>query len=574
MPICNYKVITIALILITLSGCATVSYLTGGESYWAKPAPVSKQAKAYSLHLSGIIHKQRGDLDQATAAWNELIEIDEHALAPYIHLINIQVRQGNNAKALTLCQQALQYFPDRAELWIVYGELSHRQGAVETAITAFMKAIELRPDDLTGYGALVELQESTNDLVATIDIYEHLIRQSPKSAALYYQLGINLAQINDTEYARKNFEKVLELEPRITRARYFLALTLFESGSYENCAAELKRYLKDRPHDTSALEYRAAALARIGRLDEARYSLELIMAGKEATKKHALQYAWILLETGQIEKAQQFSLEAEAYLFADIIFAFNLLATVPAKDRPAIPFDDTFSLDSVEMESDMFIASVMRAFGNELSGRKTLAILSVLDKVVVFSPALSLFRAHILIHLGQYEEAIAVLNLILKNDSTSKYAHYHSAIAYEKLGNLSQTEYHLRAYLDIEPNDPNVLNFLGYFYADHAIHLNDAKKLLNRALEQEPDNPFFLDSLGWLYFRQGKAKKAIKLIRRAIYNMESDDALLRGHLGDVYFFQGNITHAISEWQRAVRLDPSLKDVRTKLNEHAPAGKKE
>lgn len=567
---CSYKGILIAAVAATLTGCATVSYLAGIDTFWGDPLPVTKQGKAYALYLTGVIHERQGDMEKAADAWNGVIKLDEQALVPRLRLIGMRVRQNNNDQALALCKQTLRQFPNNAELWIVFGELNHQQGDIETAIAAFTKAIELKPEDLTGYGALVELQESTNDLVAAIDIYERLIERSPKSAALYYQLGINLAQIHDTENARKNFEKVLEMEPRITRARYFLALTLFESGAYEQCAEELKTYLLERPYDTSALEYRAAALARTGRLDEARYSLELILSGKEASKKHSLQYAWILLESDQIERAQQFALEAESYLFADIIFAHNLLSATSSKEVAILPWDDRFSLDDVETESDVFVSSIISIFGKDAAGSTVLAMLTNICDAVDFSPALTLFRGRILLYLEHHAEAAVLFESILENGITSKYAHYHCALAYEELDDLVKTEYHLRAYLELEPDDPDALNFLGYFYADHDMHLDEAEELLNRALKQDSENPFYLDSLGWLYYKKGKTDRAGELIRSAIYNMNSDDALLRDHLGDVYLLQGDTKRALSEWRRALRLEPSLDQVRDKINAHTKA----
>jgi len=564
----GYKsAIVTAATLLMLAGCATLSFITGADTYWGRTAPVTKQARAYALHIAGMMYERRGEMERAAEAWTAVINLDEMALAPRLRLIRAHLRNGDHEKALSICRDALKRLPDTAELWIVYGELNHRLGNIEEAIAAFMKTIEISPDNLTGYGALIELQESTNDLVAAIDIYEKLIERSPNSAALYYQLGINLARIKDVEYARDTFQRVLELEPRITQAHFFLALTLFELGDFERCAEEMHLYLSERPGDVAALEYRAAALARLGHLEKARYTLELLMAGNEAAPKHYLQYAWILLELEQTERAQQFALEAGAYLFADIIFACDLLRTVPLAEQPSTPWDDRFSLDDVEAESDLFIAAVLNMFDEKATSQKIFAMLDSLNDFVAFSPPLAFFRARLLLFLEQYAEAIDTLLTIHSNGVVSKHTHYHSAVAYEKSGDFQNTEKHLVAYLEINPDDPDVLNFLGYFYAEHNVHLDKAEELLNRALKQDPENPYYLDSLGWIYYKQGKAQEAEELIRRALYGMDSDDAELRDHLGDVYLLQGDTERALREWQRALRLDPSLDAVQKKIEKH-------
>ena len=556
------------LALCILAGCAAVSYLTGVDTYWGHTAPVTSQGRAYSLYIAGVIHERRGELDKAIDAWLEVIAFDEQAVSPRLRLIRAQLRRGDYEQALDFCQEALRHSPDMPELWIMYGELNHRLGNIETAITAFMKTIELRPDDLTGYGALIDLQESTNDLVAAIEIYEQLINRSPNSAALYYQLGITLARINDAEYARETFEKVLELEPRITRARFFLALVLFELEEFERCADELLIYLGERPDDGVALAYRAAALARMGYLREARRTLELLLATDEAGAKHNLQLAWVLLQLGENESAQQFALEAGAYLFADIIFAGTLLEDSASDRQPGNLWDDRYSLDEVEAECDLFIGAVLGMYGERAAGEQTLDMLDALTDAAAFSPSLTFLRARILLYLERYQEALEALESMRSKDIVSKYIHYYSAIAFEKLEDFHGTEYHLRAFLEINPDDPDVLNFLGYFYAEHNVHLDEAEALLTRALKQDPENPYYLDSLGWIYYRQGKAMEAAELIRRAIYGMESDDAELRDHLGDVYLLKGNVERALAEWRRAFRLDPSMPGVREKIEKYS------
>ncbi len=561
----NWKRIIAAFMVIGLTGCAAMSYLAGVDSHFGRYATTSQQGRAYTHYMAGIFHERRGEFHQAIASWEKVIDLDPEAQSPRLRLVRAYLQRGDYERALAYCKEALEHSPDSPELWILYGELSHRTDDIEAAIEAFMKVIALRPDDLMGYGALLELQERTNDMVAAIDIYEHLIERSPDSAALYYQLGINLARINDVEYAREMFEKVLELEPRITRARFFLALVLFEMEAFQDCAEQFSKYLVTRPGDVPAMAYRAAALSRIGQWEDARRTLELLLATGEAAPKHYLQYAWVLNQQDNAERAQQFALEAGAYLLADIIFAVDALDTTQEDDAVETIWDDRFSLDEVETESDLFVSAVLGLYGETDAARPILSMLDRLEDAVSFSPSLALFRVRVLLYLEQYHDALKILEAIREKEAESKYLHYYSAIAFDSLDDFTGTEYHLRAYLELAPDDPDVLNFLGYLYAEHDVHLDEAEALLQRALKQDPDNPFYLDSLGWIYYRQSRAEEAATLIRRAIYGMESDDAVLRDHLGDVYLLKGDVKRALGEWRRALRLDPSMQEVREKID---------
>ncbi len=552
-----------------MSGCASIGEMTGLSRYWGRPEPASKQARAYAHHLAGVVYERRGELDKAKEEWQAVSSLDQTAVAPRLRLIRLHLRQGAHDEALALCKTALEHDPQRAELWIVHGELNHRAGNIEAAIAAFKKAIELRPDDPLGYGALVELQESTNDLIAAIDIYERLIEQSPESAALYYQLGVNLARIKDCRRASEVFEKVLALEPRISRARFLLALSLFELGEFERSAEEFRLYLAERPDDAAALEHRAGALARLGRLDQAQAALEQAIAQGVAEPRHYVQLAWLGMRLGSMEQAQYCALEGGAHLFADILFTLAALKNSPPGSQPANLWDDRYVLDDVETESDLLISAVLGLFGGEEAGATLLEILTTLDQRLGFSPSPTFLRARTLIFLERFAEALPVLDSLRANGIVSKHIHYYSAAALERTEDYDNAERHLHAYLEMDPDNPEALNFLGYFYAERNMKIELAEELVSRALKQDPDNPYYLDSLGWVYYRQGRAEEAASLIRRAIYGMDTDDAVLRDHLGDIYLLQGDLERALAEWRRALRLDPSQDAVREKIEAHQP-----
>ena len=151
--------------------------------------------------------------------------------------------------------------------------------------------------------------------------------------------------------------------------------------------------------------------------------------------------------------------------------------------------------------------------------------------------------------------------------SPTPWLHYNAAICYEELDNFAATEHHLESYLKLVPNDPDVMNFLGYLYSEYKVKLDKAEKLLEKALAADPENPFYLDSLGWIYYQQGKPDLAIEYIQDALYKMDSDDAILRDHLGDAYLKQGNTERAVAEWKRSLRLDGSNTKVREKIKQH-------
>jgi len=128
------------------------------------------------------------------------------------------------------------------------------------------------------------------------------------------------------------------------------------------------------------------------------------------------------------------------------------------------------------------------------------------------------------------------------------------AVAFNALKQHDREEHSLRLLLRIEPNHPEALNFLGYSLADRNQHLDEAEKLVRRALELKPKDAYFMDSLAWVYFRQGKFAAALDIQKKAVAAV-SNDATMLEHLGDIYWRLQQPDEARTSWQKALQLKP-------------------
>ena len=118
--------------------------------------------------------------------------------------------------------------------------------------------------------------------------------------------------------------------------------------------------------------------------------------------------------------------------------------------------------------------------------------------------------------------------------------------------------------LRLSPDQPSVLNYLGYSWTEMGRNLPRAREMIERAVTQRPNDGAMLDSLGWVLLRQGDVPGAVRNLERAV-ELEPEDATINGHLGDAYRAAGRRLEATFQWQRALTLNPEP-DEQTRISE--------
>jgi len=171
--------------------------------------------------------------------------------------------------------------------------------------------------------------------------------------------------------------------------------------------------------------------------------------------------------------------------------------------------------------------------------------------------------ANVLRVVRQYADCIDIYSKgidILGNPDPSMWpVFYFRAICYDRNNQWEKAETDLRKALALKPDEPHVLNLLGYSLLERGGRVEDVLPMLRRAVEQLPDDGYAVDSLGWAYFRSGNYDEALRLLERAV-QLKGDDAQLHDHLGDAYAKLGRQSEARSKWMRARSLNPEPKDL--------------
>ena len=136
--------------------------------------------------------------------------------------------------------------------------------------------------------------------------------------------------------------------------------------------------------------------------------------------------------------------------------------------------------------------------------------------------------------------------------------YYDRGICYERSHQWSKAEADFRHALTLSPDQPFVLNYLGYSWADMGQNLPQAREMIDKAVQRRPNDGAIVDSLGWVMLRQGQVRDAVATLERAV-ELDPQDPSINGHLGDAYWAAGRKLEATYQWRRALTFNPEPGD---------------
>ncbi|MBS0126362.1 tetratricopeptide repeat protein [Aestuariicoccus sp. KMU-90] len=183
-----------------------------------------------------------------------------------------------------------------------------------------------------------------------------------------------------------------------------------------------------------------------------------------------------------------------------------------------------------------------------------LAVLEALAESHGDLPIVHSTRADLLRQLERHDEAIAAYTAALDRyaEITQRqwFLFYARGISHERLDHWDEAEADFRKALELNPDQPQVLNYLGYSLVEQQRKLDEALNMIERAVAARPDSGYIVDSLGWVLYRLGRYEEAVGHMERAAELMPIDP-VVNDHLGDVYWAVGRKREAEFMWKRAL-----------------------
>ena len=222
----------------------------------------------------------------------------------------------------------------------------------------------------------------------------------------------------------------------------------------------------------------------------------------------------------------------------------------------------TDALSGVAADSPWYVtteirrANTQRAAGDPEAGIATLTALASgnKDAIEVDSALGDALRM-----AERFPEAVVAYTRAIDRVGEPKQPHwilfYTRGISNERAGDWPNAEADFREALTLEPDQPLVLNYLGYSMVEKGENLDEALAMIQKAVKGQPDDGYITDSLGWVYYRLGRYQDAVAPMLRAV-ELTPDDPVINDHLGDVLWKVGRTREAEFQWRRALSFGPA------------------
>jgi tetratricopeptide (TPR) repeat protein len=417
-------------------------------------------------------------------------------------------------------------------------------------------------------GELTALLLEESDAPAVLTAMSGALEPTANSPETLTLLGELALAAYDGKRAQTYAQRALLLAPKDPAALRVLARAYVVQGDAPQAVATARRAQAD---DATRGGFELAEiLASLDRSEEAHQQLEQLRAGGAPQAEIDRRLALLAFNSGDMKEARQRFQE--------------LLSSGEGNDAAQLYLAD---IDARNGDPDAAIAAYRRLYDSSvaLSARSRSAALlldkgartealALLDDYATDHPEeeldLTLAKARLLADHGEADAGLALLSAALERHPQHPSIEYDRAVILEQAGHVHESVGALEQMLVNRPDDPTLLNALGYTLADHTLELPHAESLIRRALVVMPDNPAAIDSLGWVQYRKGDARDAATTLERA-YSLEHDGEIA-AHWGEALWVSGQRDQARRVWATALARDPDSKPLKATIKRFLPDAK--
>jgi len=480
--------------------------------------------EAYLRFMNGLVQERRGNFDLALREYQRTMLLAPEEATVQKQALNLALHVGKLEEAARWAEFVVSADSSTAENWVLYGNVKWARGEAEAARDAYEKASALDPANHEALYQLASLSSSKDPDKAIGYLERYLVIRPEDAPDIYYQIAVLYNLKGAYTQAEKNLILSKQADSFYLQPRYMLANYYEAKNATAAALAEYRELLELESRNTELLNH-------LGEL----YASPAVANMAEA-EKYFLQ-AWGL------DKASP---------------AACFWLSVISEERRDFTAAAAYMEGSSALKDDP--GAILRlGYYYTQSGRylKAVGMLETAAKKWPENNEVAYFLALGYDDTGKTEKSLELLKGLAKRAPAYTEARMQYGVLSEREGNIAEAEEQFRYLLNVNPENSNVLNYLGYALADRGLKLEEAQAFILKAVALEPANGAYRDSLAWVYFKRGQTAQARAEIGNAL-KLISDDAVIWAHAGDIYEAAGEYKTAWRAFKTSWLLEKSAK----------------
>lgn len=504
-------------------------------------------------------------------------------------------------------------------------QFSRSTGDIESAIKSLRSVYKKKPQDIDIANQLMGLCLLAGRVDEAVEIASNITKTNKKESIPALMLSLRAIKNNDTTSASRILDEVFEdgggqlwlplisawldveqrkllkplrmeeLSAEVGRAapvvNYHLALINARAGFIKEAAENFKQSVDGATHPPTRV---MQALLQFYEKNKSPEILKPIVkayqnANKDSATTKPLEIsnirdgvAEVLFTMGSIMLASDaiqdaaLYLQLTLYLKPDMEIATIALAQAYSELQQYVIAGELLS--KIPPKSQLYSTAQLYTAVNLGKLEKIDEAITKLDNLISSSPndiEAYIAKGDLLRAQEKFTDAIVVYKAALATLKEEKAQHwpilFAISICFDKLGDWVETEKNLKHSLKLSPDQPDVLNYLGYSLLIRGENLQQAKALIEKASKKRPSDPQIMDSYGWVLYLLGDYSKALSYLEAAVSLLPAD-VTVNDHLGDLYWRLGRKTEARFQWDRAITYakdDAAAQEIRKKLKDGLP-----
>lgn len=474
--------------------------------------------------------------------------------------VEAALEAGDLEAALVATRRWRQLAPSAPEVQRYLAILNLRTGRVAEAAKAFENLVAepgVKPAQrIAAVGVLLAREKNRS---AALQVMRRLTAAYPDVPEGQYALALLSLRLHELALAHVAIDRALALRHEWTAATVLKARIMIASGQAEDALDEVGKLVAASPDDWELRRSFAGLLVQAGEAEKARSEFERVLKAQARDPDTLFALGLLALDANELSKAERY---------------FTLLLETGERSQDAYYYLGEILLDQDDYGNAINFfqrvhrgdyvpdaqIGVARALVHLEGLKRAQAYLaSVRERNPDFATDLYLGEATLLQQLGKPDAARKVLDDAVKARPGDNALRYNRAVLAADAGDTLTALVDLRQLAKAEPENPDVLNALGYTLTEATGHYLEALAYIQRALAIKPGAPEILDSLGWVQYRLGDHARALKNLRAAYAG--APDPEIAAHLIEVLWQSGAHEEATALWKKASTADPDSASLR-------------